>query len=104
MASHRRPRVFGSSPLRDLTDLRSGFTFWREDVSFEARLSDHIDFQPALDDETFAPCFNASIECACGILQGDQWRGSLSCWSAWGISSTTGSDPACATASSNSPS
>jgi hypothetical protein len=79
MASHRRPRVFGSSPLRDLTDLRSGFTFWLEDVSFEARLSDHIDFQPALDDETFASCFNASTERAYGFLLEAQWRGSLSC-------------------------
>lgn len=46
-----KPRVFLSSTIRDLADLRSAIKFWLEDYGFEVLASEWPDFPHALDRE-----------------------------------------------------
>ncbi len=57
-----RPRVFVSSTIRDLEDLRDALKFWLEEMGFEVQMSEHNDFERRPEVTTFEACFEAIWE------------------------------------------
>ncbi len=57
-----RPRVFVSSTIRDLEDLRDALKFWLEEMGFEVQMSEHNDFERRPEATTFEACFEAISE------------------------------------------
>src|SRR4051812_19684065 len=54
-----RIRVFVSSTIRDLQDVRSAIRFWLEELGYEVLLSESSDFDRRPDSATFDACFEA---------------------------------------------
>ncbi len=54
-----RPRVFLSSTIKDMADLREALKFWLEEMGYEVQLSEHNDFQRSPDSGTFEACFES---------------------------------------------
>lgn len=52
-----KPRVFISSTIRDLADLRSALRHWLESAGYDVQLSEYTDFDRSPDDDTFESCF-----------------------------------------------
>lgn len=63
-----KPRIFVSSTISDFADLRSALKYWLEDMGFEVRMSEYVDFQRNADDGTFDSCFKAIAECNYFVL------------------------------------
>lgn len=57
------PKVFISSTVRDLADLRSAIKFWLEDFGFEVLTSESADFPHPLDRDAIAAALAPIAEC-----------------------------------------
>jgi len=57
-----RPRVFISSTITDMADLRDALKFWLEEMGFDVQLSEHNDFERRPDAGTFQACFESITE------------------------------------------
>lgn len=57
-----RPRVFISSTIADLGDLRDALKFWLEEMGYEVQISEHNDFDHRLEMGTFEACFESIRE------------------------------------------
>jgi hypothetical protein len=57
------PRVFLSSTIRDLSDLRSAVKFWLEEFGFQVLTSETTDFPHPLDRETIAAAMTPIADC-----------------------------------------
>lgn len=63
-----RPRVFVSSTVIDMRDMRSALKFWLEELGLEVRLSEYNDFEKPPDKGTFEACFASIAECHYYVL------------------------------------
>lgn len=63
-----RPRVFVSSTIYDLRDVRSALKFWLEELGAEVRMSEFNDFMRRPEQDTFESCFRAIEDCDYYIL------------------------------------
>lgn len=54
-----RPRVFISSTITDMADLRDALKFWLEEMGYDVQLSEHTDFEHRPDAGTFDACFES---------------------------------------------
>lgn len=72
----QRPKVFVSSTIRDLADLREALKFWLEEMGFEVQMSEFNDFPRRPEAGTFEACFDSIRQSDYYVLViGDQ-RGS----------------------------
>ena len=62
------PKVFLSSTIRDLADLRSAIKFWLEDSGFEVLTSESPDFPHPLDRDAIAASLAPIAECDYYVL------------------------------------
>ena len=53
-----KPRVFISSTIRDLRDVRSALRYWIEAAGYDVQLSEYNDFDRRPEDNVFQSCFN----------------------------------------------
>jgi Domain of unknown function (DUF4062) len=72
-----RPRVFVSSTINDLRDLRSALKYWLEEMGLEARMSEFNDFERRPEQGTFDSCFTAIADCDYYILLIGSRKGSV---------------------------
>lgn len=63
-----RIRVFVSSTIRDLRDVRSALKFWLGSLDFDVVLSEYTDFDRRPDSGTFDACFEAIRTCDFYVL------------------------------------
>src|SRR5680860_1817062 len=68
MVSGGKIRVFVSSTIRDMSDLRSALKFWLQELGFEVELSEFNDFERRPDSGTFDACFEAIGQCDFYVL------------------------------------
>lgn len=57
-AAIARPRVFISSTVADLRDVRSALRFWLEQAGYDVQLSEYNDFTRDVDSDTLHACFD----------------------------------------------
>jgi hypothetical protein len=55
----QRPRVFISSTISDLADLRHALKFWLEEMGFDVQVSEFNDFERRPEAGTFEACFDS---------------------------------------------
>lgn len=72
----RKPRVFISSTIRDLRDLRSALRYWLEGSGYDVQLSEYNDFDRRPEDDVFEACFNNVVGSDYYILLIGKERGS----------------------------
>jgi hypothetical protein len=70
------PRVFVSSTINDLADLRSALKFWLEEMGFEVQMSEFNDFERKPELNAFDACFDSIKESDYYILIVGKRRGS----------------------------
>jgi len=72
-----RPKVFVSSTIQDLRDVRSAIKYWLEEMGFQVQLSEYNDFDRKPELNAFQACFDAIGDCDYYILLIGGRRGSL---------------------------
>lgn len=78
-----KPRVFVSSTIRDLRDLRSAMKYWLEELGLDVRMSEFNDFVRRPEQGTFESCFAAIADCHYFVLlvggrKGTEYRDGVS--------------------------
>jgi len=63
-----RPRVFVSSTIYDLADLRSAAKFWLEEMGYDVQMSEYNDFARKPELSAFDECFEAVRACDYYVL------------------------------------
>ena len=63
-----RPRIFLSSTIRDMRDLRDALKFWLEEMGYDVQLSEHNNFERRPDEGTFEACFESIRKSDCYLL------------------------------------
>lgn len=70
------PRVFVSSTIRDLYDLRSALKYWLQEMGLDVQMSEYNDFDRRPEAGTFESCFEAIRQCDYFLLLVGRCRGS----------------------------
>src|SRR5215203_3874197 len=63
-----RPRVFVSSTIYDLRDLRSAIKYWLEELGLQVELSEATDFSRRPNQGAFQSCFGVIARCDFYVL------------------------------------
>ncbi|MDR0605058.1 MAG: DUF4062 domain-containing protein [Bacteroidales bacterium] len=63
-----KPKVFISSTIYDLRDLRSSLKYWLEEIGYEVLLSDHSDFPVNPNENSYQVCLETIDNCDYFIL------------------------------------
>lgn len=72
----QRPKVFVSSTIRDLADLRDALKFWLEEMGFDVQMSEFNDFERRPEVGTFEACFESIRQTDYYVLIIGERRGS----------------------------